>query len=250
MTKLKAGDKLWTHNFNYLDSKRKFFVSAESIKKVGRQFITLKDGSRVDIKTLLLQPKFGSSSQYFYTQEEAEDALLKELARIRLASAMQFHNRYQHLTGKQLSAIADALENKAPLPLLSLFQDTIYQWCQDVFGEPCTKDVHERGLRLLEESLETTQALGIHPEAAHRLVDYVYGRPVGQLPQEISGVLVTILALAAASGNSAEACLTQEIERITDPAFREKARNKHNTKKQAGVSGHSCLNYTQTESTS
>lgn len=238
MTKLKAGDKLWTHNFNGLDSKRKVFISVKSIKKVGRKYITLENDRRVDIETLLHQPNVGSSQQYFYTQEEAEDALLKELARMRLASAMQFHNRYQHLTGKQLSAIADALENKAPLTLLSRFQDTIAQWCQDVFGAPCAKDLNERGLRLLEESLETTQALGINPEAAHRLVDYVYGRPVGQLPQEISGVLVTILALAAASGNSAEACLAQEIERITDPAFREKARNKHNTKKQAGVSGH------------
>ncbi len=241
MTKLKAGDKLWTHNFNYLASNRNFFVSSELIKKVGRQYLTLecRNGRRINIQTLLHQPNYGSTHQYFYTREEAEDALLRELSCQRLSSSsLLFSNRFKHMTGKQLSAIADALENKAPLPLLSSFQDTVVAWCQDVFGEPCAKDVHERGLRLLEESLETAQALGITQEDAHRLVDYVYGRPVGELPQEISGVLVTVLSLAAASGHSAEQCLTQEIERITDPAFREKARNKHNTKKQAGVSGH------------
>lgn len=118
------------------------------------------------------------------------------------------------------------------------FQATIGLWCEDMFGEQCAKDPKERGLRLLEEALEAAQAVNVSREDAHKLVDYVFGRPTGELPQEISGVLVTVLALAEAAGISAECSLVDEISRIHEPSFREKIRAKHNTKELAGISLH------------
>ena len=49
---------------------------------------------------------------------------------------------------------------------------------------------------------------------AHRLVDYVFSRPVGVLHQELGGVGVCILALAAAAGLSADEEERREVERV------------------------------------
>lgn len=124
------------------------------------------------------------------------------------------------------------------LESLEDFQHTIAKWCEDMFGPKCAKDPQERGLRLLEEALEASQAVHVSQEDAHKLVDYVYGRPTGEISQEVSGVLVTVLALAASIGISAEASLLRELHRIHEPSFREKIRAKHNTKELAGISLH------------
>lgn len=121
---------------------------------------------------------------------------------------------------------------------LNDFQRTLAQWCVNMFGPKCAKDPKERGLRLLEEALEAAQAVNVSQEDAHKLVDYVYGRPTGEISQEVSGVLVTVLTLAASVGISAELSLVREIARIHEPGFREKIRAKHNTKELAGVSIH------------
>ncbi len=124
------------------------------------------------------------------------------------------------------------------LESLEDFQHTIAKWCEDMFGSKCAKDPQERGLRLLEEALEAAQAVHVSQEDAHKLVDYVYGRPTGEISQEVSGVLVTVLALSASVGISAEASLLRELHRIHEPSFREKIRAKHNTKELAGISLH------------
>ena len=54
--------------------------------------------------------------------------------------------------------------------------------------------------RALEEVLELGQVLGLEPVKAHELVDYVYGRPVGELEQEAGGVAFTITGLFASLG--------------------------------------------------
>lgn len=118
------------------------------------------------------------------------------------------------------------------------FQRTIVKWCVDMFGPKCARDPKERGLRLLEEAIEAAQAVNVSREDAHKLVDYVFGRPTGEISQEISGVLVTVLSLADAAGISAELSLVREIARIHEPSFREKVRAKHNTKELAGISLH------------
>ena len=50
----------------------------------------------------------------------------------------------------------------------------------------------------MEESLELVQSLGCTQEECHRLVDYVFGRPIGEPHQELGGVMVTLAALCNA----------------------------------------------------
>lgn len=88
------------------------------------------------------------------------------------------------------------------------------QWVADAFGAEQAQSIPQRGVRLLEESDEAAQAAGVTREMAHRLVDYVWDRPVGKLNQELGGVGVTTLALASAAGLSADAAEVEEIQRI------------------------------------
>ncbi|MCK5020064.1 MAG: hypothetical protein KAS32_23625 [Candidatus Peribacteraceae bacterium] len=62
-------------------------------------------------------------------------------------------------------------------------------------------DKEERNHRFLEEALELVQSCDCTRQEAHQLVDYVYGRPVGEKTQEVGGVMVTLAAL----------CLAQEL---------------------------------------
>ena len=72
----------------------------------------------------------------------------------------------------------------------------------------------ERGMRLLEEALETAQAAGLGRSTAMGLVERVYSRPVGDLRMEAGAVGVTLLALAAASGFSADGAEQGETARV------------------------------------
>jgi hypothetical protein len=47
------------------------------------------------------------------------------------------------------------------------------------FGPEISADTRERNHRFLEESVELVQACGCTVSEAHQLVDYTYGRPVG-----------------------------------------------------------------------
>jgi hypothetical protein len=93
-------------------------------------------------------------------------------------------------------------------------QQVVAAWCRAAFGDAQMASVPQRGLRLAEEAIEAAQAAGCERALLHRLVDHVYDRPVGELPQELGGVGVTVLALAAAAGLSAEHCETAEIARV------------------------------------
>jgi hypothetical protein len=84
----------------------------------------------------------------------------------------------------------------------------------EAFGERQTHSIPQRGIRLMEEADEAGQAAGVTREMAHKLVDFVWDRPMGELSQELGGVGVTVLALASAAGLSADAAEVTEIERI------------------------------------
>lgn len=79
------------------------------------------------------------------------------------------------------------------------YQQRVDDWMQACFGPAISADRTERNHRFLEESLELTQALGCTREEAHQLVDYVFGRPVGEPAQEVGGVMVTLAALCNAA---------------------------------------------------
>ena len=78
------------------------------------------------------------------------------------------------------------------------FQARVNDWMMACFGAEISADVTERNHRFLEEALELVQACGCTKSEADQLVAYVYGREVGDLPQEIGGVMVTLAALCTA----------------------------------------------------
>jgi hypothetical protein len=94
------------------------------------------------------------------------------------------------------------------------FQTRVMPWMLACFGAEISSDTVERNHRFLEESLELVQACGCTQDDAHQLVDYVYGRPVGKLPQEVGGVMVTLAALCLANKVDMHALGEVELARI------------------------------------
>jgi hypothetical protein len=94
------------------------------------------------------------------------------------------------------------------------FQDRVQPWMMTCFGEMIAGDREERNHRFLEEALELVQSCGCSSSEAHQLVDYVYGRDVGDPPQEVGGVMVTLAALCLANGLDMHANGETELARI------------------------------------
>lgn len=95
-----------------------------------------------------------------------------------------------------------------------LFQVRVHDWMLACFGIKPTEDVTERNHRFVEEALELAQANGCTKSEVLQLVDYVYGRPTGQVQAEVGGVMVTLAALCTAGGISMDACGEIELRRI------------------------------------
>lgn len=94
------------------------------------------------------------------------------------------------------------------------FQERVQPWLIACFGEMIAGDREERNHRFLEEALELVQACGCTASEAHQLVDYVYGRPIGEPHQEVGGVMVTLAALCLANGLNMHANGETELARI------------------------------------
>lgn len=94
------------------------------------------------------------------------------------------------------------------------FQSRVEPWLLACFGEEISNDKEERNHRFLEESLELVQATGCTASEAHQLVDYVFGRPVGEPHQEVGGVMVTLAALCRAQALDMHANGETELARI------------------------------------
>lgn len=110
-------------------------------------------------------------------------------------------------------AILDLPPGSAFEPVTDGFQTQVNQWMQATFGPKISADTTERNHRFLEESLELVQACGCTASEAHQLVDYVFGRPVGDKPQEVGGAMVTLAALCQAQNLSMKACGYAELIR-------------------------------------
>lgn len=93
------------------------------------------------------------------------------------------------------------------------FQGAVHEWMLRCFGIEIAADKTERSHRFLEEALELVQAAGTSKEEALKLVDYVYGRPTGELHQEVGGTMVTLAALCQAQGMAMEICGEVELSR-------------------------------------
>lgn len=113
------------------------------------------------------------------------------------------------------------------------FQYRVGMWMEKCFGEveALAADVTnpiERNHRFLEESIELVQACGCTASEAHQLVDYVFGRPIGEKSQEVGGVMVTLAALCQAQGLDMRVEGETELARIWTKI--EKIRAKHAAK--------------------
>jgi hypothetical protein len=93
------------------------------------------------------------------------------------------------------------------------FQNRVNDWVVKAFGYTTSVDKAERNHRFLEEALELVQALGCTAEDAHKLVDYTFGREVGEPTQEMGGVVLTLSALASANNLDIGSCSEAELER-------------------------------------
>lgn len=109
------------------------------------------------------------------------------------------------------------MNDRRPLPAplsRSLLQNIVHNWCARAFGDNHARSIEQRGIRLAEEAIEAAQAAGCERAMVHRLVDYVFDRPVGELQQEIGGVGVTLLALGAAAAIDVDYAERKEITRV------------------------------------
>ena len=94
------------------------------------------------------------------------------------------------------------------------FQYRVKPWMDKCFGHVISKDTVERNHRFLEEALELVQACECTADEAHQLVDYVFGRPAGDKPQEVGGVMVTLAALCLSQDMDMHEAGEKELERI------------------------------------
>lgn len=93
-------------------------------------------------------------------------------------------------------------------------QRRVNEWAVDAFGVAQAINPRQRALRLLEEAVEAYQAVGGDKVMAHLTIDVMFDRPAGDPLQELGGVGVTLLALAASLGVSADLEEAREIARI------------------------------------
>lgn len=115
----------------------------------------------------------------------------------------------QAVTSPRMLALLDLAERQ-----LNGFQQRVQPWMLACFGEMIAGDREERNHRFLEEALELVQSTGCTASEAHQLVDYVYGRPVGEPAQEVGGVMVTLAALCLANSLDMHADAETELARI------------------------------------
>lgn len=90
----------------------------------------------------------------------------------------------------------------------------ITKWVRDRLGERLLRDKWERSMRVLEEAMEVGQACGISRFQVFGLMVRVYGRPVGDLKQELAGLNVCLRALAASQMVGVEEVTLEEVDRI------------------------------------
>lgn len=93
------------------------------------------------------------------------------------------------------------------------FQARVDEWIQHCFGPEIGADRIERNHRFIEEALELVQAGGCTASEAHQLVDYVYGRPIGDKKQEVGGVMNTLAAWCNAHGIRLDEAAEIELSR-------------------------------------
>ncbi|MDG9986840.1 hypothetical protein ACL5HQ_20145 [Stenotrophomonas maltophilia] len=129
----------------------------------------------------------------------------------------------------------DDAEDDAARPVLAVdlgptFQAGVAEWMGQCFLPSLYSNMTERGDRLLEEVLELLQAHGYDIARVPTLVDYVFGRPVGEPAQEVGGVMVTLAGYCWVAGLDMHAAGDAELARISQPEVMAKIRAKQEAK--------------------
>lgn len=129
----------------------------------------------------------------------------------------------------------DALEANAKQPAQAVesgqtFQAGVAEWMGQCFLPSLYSNMTERGDRLLEEVLELLQAHGYDKARVPTLVDYVFGRPVGEPAQEVGGVMVTLAGYCWVAGLDMHVAGDAELARINQPEVMAKIRAKQEAK--------------------
>lgn len=93
------------------------------------------------------------------------------------------------------------------------FQKKANAWAVACFGEEIARDRAERAHRFLEEALELAQAGGCTATEAHMLVDYVFGRPAGDVAAEIGDVMNALAMFGTAYDIDIEAAAATGLDR-------------------------------------
>jgi len=115
-----------------------------------------------------------------------------------------------------------------PATMSGSFQQRCMAWGRASFNDTTAFDRTERAERFIEEAIELVQAMGLTREAVAAAVKYVYGRPVGQLHQELGGVMVCLGLLSESQGLDMLTEAERELGRCVQMV--EKIRVKHRMK--------------------
>lgn len=161
------------------------------------------------------------------------------------ATAIENHNRdrvgYEWLQGTVWDQIhqrmAKILRGLIPARSdgMSALQANVGRWMVEVFGDDIAMDPLERIMRFTEEAVELGQALGLSRDETVRVVDYVYGRDVGEPRQEVGGVMITLAALCFRTGIDLDGAALDEFERIDSPDMRKRIFDKQAMKRAMGL---------------
>jgi hypothetical protein len=92
-------------------------------------------------------------------------------------------------------------------------QVVVEQWVRTTFGDKMFESKEERAARVLEEAVELYQVFGPGNRAkAHKIVDMVFDKKVGELHNELGGLIVTLLAVCGNEGR--RLCKERGLTRI------------------------------------
>ncbi|HEL3804538.1 TPA: hypothetical protein UMT99_000603 [Stenotrophomonas maltophilia] len=148
----------------------------------------------------------------------------------RIEEAIEFrvpHDIYAAVHG-ELAELKAALAGRQPVG--QTFQAGVAEWMGQCFLPSLYSNMTERGDRLLEEVLELLQAHGYDKARVPTLVDYVFGRPVGEPAQEVGGVMVTLAGYCWVAGLDMHVAGDAELTRINQPEVMAKIRAKQEAK--------------------
>lgn len=125
------------------------------------------------------------------------------------------------------------------------FQHRVWDWLKFTFTKTICTSIEERCDRFVEEAIEFVQSLGYDKRRILALVDYVYGRDVGEPKQELGGVMVTLAALSGTAELDMQDAGEVELKRVW--AIVEKIRAKDAGKRKGSAlpgpstPGHNCV---------